>query len=142
MENCERLDSIVNHILSGKVVITNSYHGVYWSGLLNRKVIAVPFSTKFYNFRNAVCLETSSDKLLDINYLETISNKIGVTRNFLELCRNSNLHYSHIVSKIVGIDIIPKEPNIEEVNEGSIIGALKWLKNHNMRNFTDEHRRN
>lgn len=37
---------------SGKTIVTNSYHGVYWSMLLNRQVIIVPWSSKFYGFKH------------------------------------------------------------------------------------------
>jgi len=36
------------------IILTNSYHGMYWGILLGKKVLAVPFSTKFYAFRYKV----------------------------------------------------------------------------------------
>jgi len=38
-------------LASGETVVSNSYHGVFWALLLGRKVLCVPFSNKFGNFR-------------------------------------------------------------------------------------------
>lgn len=35
---------------SGETVVTNSFHGVYWATLLGRKVVCLPFSSKFYGY--------------------------------------------------------------------------------------------
>jgi exopolysaccharide biosynthesis predicted pyruvyltransferase EpsI len=40
----------VTFLASGEYIITNSYHGTYWGILLNRKVICIPYSTKFNYF--------------------------------------------------------------------------------------------
>lgn len=53
MENDRPMDEIVPFLGSGKVVVTNSYHGVYWATLLGRRVVCVPYSSKFYGFRHA-----------------------------------------------------------------------------------------
>lgn len=52
MENIESdFASVVRFLASGEVVMSNSYHGVYWALLLGKKVICVPYSKKFYNYR-------------------------------------------------------------------------------------------
>lgn len=38
----------VRFIASGRVVVTNSYHGMYWARLLGRPVVCVPFSSAHY----------------------------------------------------------------------------------------------
>lgn len=45
--NCDTLEEALDFISSGKTVISNSYHGVYWALLMGRKVICIPFSKKF-----------------------------------------------------------------------------------------------
>ena len=35
---CHGLAGVLSHLASGRVVLTNSYHGVYWAQLLGRKV--------------------------------------------------------------------------------------------------------
>ncbi|CUH53685.1 glycosyltransferase family protein [Shimia marina] len=49
--NCNSLEEALAFIASGKTVVSNSYHGVYWSLLMGRKTICVPFSNKFYGYR-------------------------------------------------------------------------------------------
>lgn len=52
MENIEAdFGAAIRFIASGRVVLSNSYHGVYWGLLLGKKVLCVPFSNKFYNYR-------------------------------------------------------------------------------------------
>ena len=43
----------IRHLASGRVVVTNSYHGTYWALLLGRRVLCLPFSNKFSNYRIA-----------------------------------------------------------------------------------------
>lgn len=50
------LARVLRFLGSGRVVITNSYHGVYWAQLLGRAVLAFPFSSKFYHFKHQVTL--------------------------------------------------------------------------------------
>ncbi len=38
-------------IASGETVVTNSFHGTYWAMCLGRKVVCLPFSDKFRQFR-------------------------------------------------------------------------------------------
>lgn len=49
--NVGNFEDSIRFIASGKTVISNSYHGVYWSLLLGRKTICIPFSNKFYGYR-------------------------------------------------------------------------------------------
>jgi hypothetical protein len=41
----------IDFIGSGSTVVSNSYHGVFWGLLLGKKVLCLPFSNKFHNFR-------------------------------------------------------------------------------------------
>lgn len=43
----------VDFIASGETIVTSSYHGVYWAQLLGRRVVCIPYSTKFQTFQNA-----------------------------------------------------------------------------------------
>lgn len=49
--NAATLDEALNFIASGKIVVSNSYHGVYWSILMGRKALCIPFSNKFGHYR-------------------------------------------------------------------------------------------
>lgn len=44
------LEEALSFIASGRTVVTNSFHGTYWALLLGKKVVCVPFSSKFYGF--------------------------------------------------------------------------------------------
>lgn len=50
---CSSMEEAVNFIGSGDVVVSNSYHGVYWALLLGKKVLCLPFSKKFSQYRFA-----------------------------------------------------------------------------------------
>jgi hypothetical protein len=41
------IEATVRFLASGETVITSSYHGAYWAGLLGRKVEIVPWGSKF-----------------------------------------------------------------------------------------------
>lgn len=43
---------VIDFIASGDVVVTSSYHGVYWAQLLGRRVICVPYNNKFGTFQH------------------------------------------------------------------------------------------
>lgn len=46
--DCMDFECVINHLSRGETVVTSSYHGMYWSLLLGRKVVAIPFGSKFY----------------------------------------------------------------------------------------------
>lgn len=45
-------ERVIKHLSSGDTVVTSSYHGVYWATLLGRKVICIPFGSKFFGFKH------------------------------------------------------------------------------------------
>lgn len=49
--NCTFAEAI-SFLGSCAVVVTNSYHGVYWATLLGRKVLVWPTNTKFFHFKH------------------------------------------------------------------------------------------
>ena len=42
-------DELFSFLNSARVVVTNSYHGMYWSVLLGKQVVVVPFSSGLYH---------------------------------------------------------------------------------------------
>jgi len=50
MTNDAPLPDVIDFLASAEVVLTDSYHGVYWATLLGRRVVCVPYSSKFYGF--------------------------------------------------------------------------------------------
>ncbi|MTJ09046.1 MULTISPECIES: polysaccharide pyruvyl transferase family protein [unclassified Anabaena] len=45
---------IIKFLGEADTILTNTYHGMYWGILLNKKVLAFPFSTKFYTLKYKV----------------------------------------------------------------------------------------
>lgn len=45
------LRKAIEFLASGDTVVTNSFHGTYWALLLGKKVVCIPFSSKFYGFK-------------------------------------------------------------------------------------------
>ena len=43
---------VLDFLGAGETILTSSYHGVYWGTLLGRKVLAFPFSSKFYTLKH------------------------------------------------------------------------------------------
>lgn len=78
----EKLEFIANH----EYILTNTYHGVYWATLLNRKVICLPFKSGLFSFKHAPVYSDGnlSDATLQLakSYPES-----------LEECRTANIEY-------------------------------------------------
>nr|WP_315169891.1 polysaccharide pyruvyl transferase family protein [uncultured Flavobacterium sp.] len=49
--NTTSLEDIISFIAQTDTVVTDSYHGMYWSLLMNKKVVVFPNSSKFYTFK-------------------------------------------------------------------------------------------
>ncbi len=54
MKNDRPMDEIVAFLGSAETIITNSYHGCWFGVLLGRKVVCLPYSSKFYGFKYPV----------------------------------------------------------------------------------------
>ncbi len=88
----EKLDFMSQY----EFILTNTYHGVFWATLLNRKVLCVPFKSGLYSFKHRPhyinTLPNDSDyqltknyefaleesRLANINFYAAISNKYGL----------------------------------------------------------------
>lgn len=80
---------------SGKTVITNTYHGVYWTTLLQRKVILIePFSTKFNSFKHSPAI---SNRKNFKDYLNTAK----IYPNALSECRKANMNFALKVKRML-----------------------------------------
>lgn len=44
--------TVLDFLGSGETILTSSFHGAYWGTLLGRKVIAFPFTSKFYGLKH------------------------------------------------------------------------------------------
>lgn len=59
------IEDKIRFLGSSEVVVTNSYHGVYWAMLLNRPVICIPFGSKFYGFGETIIFQKPWEIQLD-----------------------------------------------------------------------------
>jgi hypothetical protein len=62
--NTEDVDAVLRTLASARVVVSNSYHVLYWSLLLGRGVVAYePFNTRFDHFRWPIQRASATDWL-------------------------------------------------------------------------------
>jgi hypothetical protein len=62
------IDAVLGFLASGRVVITNSYHGAYWATLLGRRVVALANMSKMYRFKHApvICRAEGWKRCVDL----------------------------------------------------------------------------
>jgi|TARA_B110000114_G_scaffold128965_1_gene135072 hypothetical protein len=84
--NASFIDTI-NFIKQSDKIITNSYHVMYWSILLNKKVVVVPNSSKFFDF---IYTPKMINSIRDINLKNDFK---CINFNVLEDCRSQNLMF-------------------------------------------------
>lgn len=93
--NAHSLDEALSFISSGRTVVSNSYHGVYWALLMGRKVICIPFSNKFYNYRKPPVYASAR------NWLNEITSAYAQP-DMLKLCRDATYAFHARVMSIIG----------------------------------------
>ena len=80
---CYSMEEAIAFIGSAEVVVSNSYHGVYWALLLGKKVLCLPFSKKFLHYRLPPAYSNSKNWLRDLSIAKR-------QEGMLELCRSSS----------------------------------------------------
>lgn len=88
LSNKSDLEDLINFIGKYEGIITDSYHAMYWSFLLNKKVVVVPNSSKFFNFHLKPIFSNFDDCINDLK--KAVRKGDGV----LEECREINLQFS------------------------------------------------
>jgi len=91
------LENVLEFLASAEVVMTSSYHGAFWATLLGRKVIAVPFSSKFYGFRHPPVL-ANGEALRD---WRSLAGQAAAYPEALEECREATLAFHRDVLALV-----------------------------------------
>ena len=76
---------VIEFLGSAKTVVTNSYHGAYWSMLLGKSVNTTSWSTKFEHFKYPPHF---LKKITD-----TPNDQCTVSKNYLSECRNLNKEF-------------------------------------------------
>ncbi len=81
--NTTNLEELISFIGSCNTIITDSYHAMYWSMLLEKKVAVIPNSSKFFDFKYQPIFTNFDDCLI---HIKKDHNYSGV----LEECRELN----------------------------------------------------
>jgi exopolysaccharide biosynthesis predicted pyruvyltransferase EpsI len=90
----QNIEQILEFLGSAETVVTNSYHGVYWATLLKRKVICIPWGSKFNMFKHPPVMANE----------RTWSEKIGsgeIYEDALKDCRETNIAFFNDVTRFI-----------------------------------------
>ena len=85
--NTTSLEDIISFIAKTDTVVTDSYHAMYWSMLMNKKVVVFPNSSKFFTFKYQPVFSSIDTFKLDCKKAQNYSG-------ILEECREINLKFS------------------------------------------------
>lgn len=85
--NMTNLEEMVSFIGNTNTLVTDSYHAMYWAILLGKKVLAVPTTSKFFDFKYQPVISTFESFEEDIKKARSYS---GV----LQECREVNLKFA------------------------------------------------
>lgn len=87
---------LMDFIGSSEKIITDSYHAMYWSLLLGKKVVVVPNSSKFFDFKYDPVFSTFDNCLKDLKKTPSYSG-------ILEECREKNYAFAKEVFEYLEI---------------------------------------
>jgi exopolysaccharide biosynthesis predicted pyruvyltransferase EpsI len=85
--NTTNLKELIEFIGRSEHIVTDSYHAMYWSMLLGKKVAVVPNSSKFFDFKYQPVITTFNDALKDVQKARTYPGLI-------EECRELNRNFA------------------------------------------------
>jgi hypothetical protein len=103
--NTEDIVETLTRLASAKVVVSNSYHALYWALLLGRGAVAVaPNSTRFHGFRWPISYASQADWLVAVEHAQPAPEA-------LEQAREANVEFSQrVLQSARGLGLIdPKE---------------------------------
>ena len=90
------LEEKLNFLSEYEFIITNSYHGVYWSQLLNKRVLCYPVKSSLLNF---LYEPSFIFKNITNDILENCKNY----PDFYDLCIDANMSFKRKVKAYIGI---------------------------------------
>lgn len=96
---CANLETALQFIASGRTVISNSYHGVYWALLMGRKTLCLPFSNKFGHYRQSPHFATTK------TWQKELKNAIA-RPDMLALVRDATMAFKSKVDERAGATTI------------------------------------
>ena len=86
ISNSENIDTIIEFLGSKEVIISSTFHGIYWSQLLGKKVLYYTedekINLKYYNMKNRVEFCNSIDYSEKINIISSLKNFKEESRKF------------------------------------------------------------
>ncbi len=94
--NTTNLNKMISFIGSAETIVTDSYHAMYWAILMEKKVVVVPTTSKFYDFKYPAVITNYDDFETDMKRAQAYS---GV----LEECREINHRFAEKVFGYLGI---------------------------------------
>jgi hypothetical protein len=95
--NATDLKAMVEFIGQCNTLITDSYHAMYWALLMERKVVVIPTTTKFLDFKYPVPVS-------DFNNFKSVLSKAVRYTGILEECRDINTAYAKKVFDYLEIE--------------------------------------
>lgn len=94
LTNEDKFSKVIKFLGEAETVITNSYHGVYWATLLGKKVLCLPFNSKFYNFKYPPQFTSTKNWNADIHKAQTHPE-------YLTECRNINYAFYNKTQELI-----------------------------------------
>ncbi len=85
-------EEALRFIASGATVISNSYHGVYWTMLMGRRSVCIPFSNKFTAYRLPPSIAT-------VHNWRQVVNQAQAHDEFLSLSREATMAFKSTVDQ-------------------------------------------
>jgi len=91
----EAVKPVLDFLGSARTVVTNTYHGCYWSALMGKRVICwKPFSTRFLR------LGANVELCGDGNVENAIAKAAAGDANYLHRCRTAVLEFHKVCSSL------------------------------------------
>ena len=91
-----KIEDVIKFLSSGELVVTSAYHGAYWAMLLNRKVIMIPWASRFYGFERPVIKANFDDWQTYIDQAMSMSFD-----GYFTECRRNNIKYYKEVKRLM-----------------------------------------
>ena len=80
----KNMEKILSFLSSAHTVFTNTFHGAYWALLLGRRVVAIPFSTKFESLSRISGYEIYNKET------SFLKNEASLSKKYFYKCTNLN----------------------------------------------------
>lgn len=94
--NCHDLRKVIEFLNGGETIITNTYHGWYWSVLLGKRVILYrPFSNKFFFLPYPVPVANTPEEVV-----AAVRGEVPVYPEALQECRQANREFYRKVMEL------------------------------------------